>query len=243
MTLLLLACLALGEAPDAARAVLADVVKSARDNHRAAAPLKGDALADHLLRAAARSAARQPEKHRAAAFLLAVGVGLDRSDLMRKSPVVGATWKAVETDAERDARLRVLGTPTLFGRHDLLQHFSVSCALTASRGAKLAEAGGVLKEMLDAQPGGSGFSFADLAADFAGIAFAERIIKEPARLKSLAEGVKLADFALPPKGLAEGLSAEDFEKRYGGVRDRRFTEACDDLKRRLRERPGFKPGR
>lgn len=243
MPLLLLACLALGDDTKAARGVLADLVRAARDNNRAAAPLRGDALADHLLRAAARSAGRVPEKQRAAAFLLAVGVGLDHSSLLRRAPVVGATWKAVETDTERADRLRVLGTPTLFGRHDLLQHFVVSAALTAARGAKAAEAAGILKELLDAQPGGSGFSFADLAADFAGIAFAERLLEEPARLKVLAEGGKLADFALSPKGLPEGLSAVEFEKRYGKAKDRRFIEACDALKRRLRERPGFKDRR
>ncbi|MGL4551065.1 MAG: hypothetical protein ACRC33_07750 [Gemmataceae bacterium] len=233
--LVVLACLAQGDVAPA-RAVLADLVRAARDNQRARVPLRGDELADALVRAAARSAERQPEKERAKAFLLAVGVGLDSSSLMRRSPLVGPTWVAVETDRERDARLKVLGTPTLFGRHDLAQHFAVSAALTAARGAKAAEAFGVAKEFLDAQPGGSEFSFADLAADFGGVALAEAVMKDPGRLKAVG---KLADHALPPEGLPEGLDAEQFEARYGGVKDRRFAEACDRLKQRLRGRPGF----
>jgi hypothetical protein len=235
--LLVLTCLAQSEAVTSARGVLADVVLAARMNHRSSRPLKGDELTDALVQAAARSAARLPEKRRAAAFLLAIGVGLDRSALMRANPIVGSTWNAIETDREREARLAALGEPTLFGRHDLAQHFAVSAALTALLGARPAEAAGVTKEWLDAQPGGSGFSFADLATDFAGVAFAEAVLKDAARLKAVG---KLTEHALPPKGLAEGMSVEAFERRYGGLKDRRFAEACDDLKKRLRERPGFK---
>jgi hypothetical protein len=131
----------------------------------------------------------------------------------------------------------VLGEPTLFGRHDLAQHFAVSAALAALLGAKSAEAAGITKEWLDAHRGGSGFSFADLAADFGGVMLAEAVRTDPARLKAIG---KLTDYALSPKGLPEGMSGAAFEKRYGGLRDRRFTETCDDLKKRLSDRPGFR---
>ncbi len=215
---------------EAARAVLAALVRAARANHASAAPKKGAELTALLTRAAAVAAAERPEARRVPAFLLALGVGLDRSSLMRLNPVTAPAWRRIETDAERKERLKVLGTPELHGREDLAQHFAVSCALAAMLGPKAAEAAGVLKEMLDAQPGGSGFSFADLAADFSGVAFAEWLKEKPGRLA----GVKaLEPFCLGPAGWKEGLSAEAFERMYGGAKDARFLAECRKLRERI----------
>lgn len=220
-----------------AREVVAAVVESARDKGRAA---KGDALTARYVRAAARAAESLPKERAGRAFSLALGVGLDTSDLMRRNPVVMLTWRQVETNAERQARLAVLGKPTLHDRHDLAQHFTVSMGLTALLGEKAAESAGLLKELLDAQEGGSGFSFADLAADLAGIEFARIVIEKPARLAAVAKTFEPRDFALPPKGLPEGLALAEFEKRYGGARDARFVSARDDLARRIKALRGFK---
>ena len=56
----------------------------------------------------------------------------------------------------------------LGGRDDLARHFSISAALAATMDTPLADAVGLYKELEDARPGGSGFSFVDLAADRAG---------------------------------------------------------------------------
>ena len=56
---------------------------------------------------------------------------------------------------------------TMAGRGDLAQHFTVSAAVSAAAGAALADFIGLYKEIDDARRG-SGFSFADLAADRAG---------------------------------------------------------------------------
>jgi hypothetical protein len=173
-------------------------------------------------------------------MLLALGVGLDSSDLLRKNPVSGPTWKSVESDAERGERLKVLGTPTVHGRHDLAQHFGVSAALTAVHGAKAAEAIGLLKELLDAQPGGSGFSFADLAADLSGVAFAQRLLERPARLAEVEKDFTVAAFALGPRGLTEGLSREQFEKAYGSTRDERFRKEVAALRKKIKALPGYR---
>jgi hypothetical protein len=220
-----------------ARSVVAAVVESARGRQR---DVRGDALTARYVRAAARAAERLPKERAGRAFSLALGVALDTSDLMRRNPVVMLTWRRVETNTEREARLAVLGKPTLHDRHDLAQHFAVSMGLTALLGERAAESAGLLKELLDAQEGGSGFSFADLAADLAGIEFAKAMIEKPARLAAVAKGFEPRDFALPPKGLAEGLSLAEFEKRYGGARDARFISARDDLVRRTKELRGFK---
>jgi hypothetical protein len=226
-----------------ARAVVAAVVGAARENRRSAEPLAGDELTAALVRAAAGAARKLPEARSGPAFALAVGIALDTSDLMRVNPVVGATWKRVESDPERKVRLKVLGTPTVHGRHDLAQHFAVSAALTAVLGEKKAESAGIIKELLDSGEGGSGFSFADLAADLAGIALARRVLARPAALAEAQKRFRVADFALPPTGLVEGLTLAEFEKRYGGTRDPRFKKARDDLVRRIAALPGHKDGR
>jgi hypothetical protein len=224
-----------------ARTIVAAVVEAARDNQRQPRPAKGDALTSLYVRAAARAAAKLPEKQAGPAFALAVGVALDTSALMRSNPAVASTWKRVESDMERKARLAVVGKPTMYDRHDLAQHFAVSMALVALLGEKKAESAGILKELLDAGEGGSGFSFADLAADLSGIAFARQVIARPARLAGIAKRFAVSDYTLSPKGLPEGLSLAEFEKRYGGIRDARFTKSRDDLVRRIGELPGYQP--
>jgi hypothetical protein len=220
---------------EAAKKVLAALTRAAQANQAAAVPRAGDDLEALLTSAAARAAQDLPAERRARAFLLAIAIGLDTSALMRSNPVTWRAWRRIEGDDQRKERLRALGRPTLHGRHDLAQHFAVSCGLTVQIGPRAAEAAGVLKEMLDAQPCGSGFSFADLAADYSGVAFAEWLLDKPERL---ARVKSLQPFCLPPKGLAEGLSLEAFEKKYGGAKDERFQAAS----RKLRERiAGLKP--
>ena len=173
------------------------------------------------------------------ALNLGLGVAMDRSALMRFNPVVGLTWRRVETNAERTARLAALGEPTMFGRHDLAQHFFVSAALTAVLGAKAADAAGVAKELLDAQEGGSGFSFADLAADMGGVHFASRLIESPERAKAIGKRFRVADYAIGPKGLDEDLAMKDFEKKYGGTGDERYKKKRREIKSRIEALPGY----
>jgi hypothetical protein len=225
-----------------ARAVLAAAVAAARRNARAARPRRADALTAYYVRQSAAAAGRLPGRastERARAFLLAVGVLLDDSSLLRKNPVTGLLWRRLETNAERGRRLAVLGTPTVHGRHDLAQHFAVSAALTAVAGAPAAEAAGVLKELLDAE-GGSGFSFADLAADLAGVAFAEDLLRSPQRLARVAKAFRVPDYAPSPRGLTEGLTRRQFERRYGSVTDKRFRTAVEALRRRVRTLPAYR---
>ncbi len=223
-----------------ARQVVAAVVAAGRANQDRDVPRQGDQLTEYYVRAAARAARKQPADRRAAALLLGLGVALDRSALMRRNLVTGAIWRRVESDAERRKRLAVLGKPTVHGRHDLAQHFGVSAALTALLGAKAAEAAGLLKEWLDSGEGGSGFSFADLAADLAGIELASRLLARPERLAGLEKQFRVADHCLPPRGLKEGLSRKEFEEQFGSLGDARFRKALEELRRRVRARPGFR---
>jgi hypothetical protein len=232
-----------------ARAVLAAVVEAAKDNQklpRAQDGAKGpfrrekDELTAHYVRTAAAAAQKVPAEHAAAAFLLALGVGLDTSDLMRRNPVTRFLWRKIESDDERKRRLAVLGEPTVRGRHDLAQHFAVSCALAVPLGVAGAEAAGITKELLDAQEGGSGFSFADLSADLAGVEFARGLLAAPKQLAKVAASFQVADFTIPPEGLVEGLTQDQFTKQYGSVDDERFLTKLNALRKDVLARPGFK---
>jgi hypothetical protein len=233
---------------DNARMVLHAVVKAATDNQRLprrkdASPgadfrKVGDDLTVYYIRAAAAVARRLPEDQAATAFLLAVGIALDDSTMLRDNLLTRGLWRRVEPDEARKQRLRVLGEPTLYGRHDLAQHFAVSAALTAVSGAEAAQSAGILKEILDSR-GGSGFSFADLSADFAGIAFARRMLDKPSRLADIEKAFRIADYAISPRGLPEGLTAEQFAKQYGSIKDERYLRLQADIRKRIAALPGY----
>ena len=134
----------------------------------------------------------------------------------------------------------MIGEATVHGRHDLCQHFVVSCALTVQLGAKNAERAGIVKELLDSRPGGSGFSFADLSADLAGVNFAKQVLAAPKSLAQIEKSFVVADYTLSPKGLVEDLTQEQFAKDYGGVTDKRFLEKYEALRADVLGMPGFK---
>lgn len=225
---------------EAARAVAAAVVEAGKANAKAARPLKGDELTEAYVRAAARAARKLPADRAAWGFAVGLGVAMDRSAAMRTNLLTRATWREVETEAERKARLDVLGEPGMHGRHDLGQHFWVSAALAALWDARRSEAAGVLKEWLDSSPGGSGFSFADLAADLAGIELASRLLARPASLAEVEKGWRVADHCPSPKGLEEGIARKEFEKRFGATDDARFVKELEAVRKRVKELPAYR---
>lgn len=223
---------------EAARQVLAAVVLTAEQNQKQKQTARpADRLTELYVRAAAKAALALADKQ-ADAFLLAVGVALDDDELLRKNLVTRDLWARLETDAERRKRLAVLGSPTIHGRHDWAQHFAVSAALTVFSGRQAAEAAGVFKEQLDMRPGGSGFSFADLGADFAGIAFAEHV-RGGASLAELSKTFTVVDYVPKLAGLADGLPRDEFARQYGSVSDERFRAAQAAVWKRVRDLPVY----
>ncbi len=99
----------------------------------------------------------------------------------------------------------------LKGREDLSKHFLVSAAVASLANPALAEVIGLEKEIFDAQ-GGSGFSYADLAADQAGIRLAEHAISSElnaTRLQIFLSG-NLSESDIMPtlEAMPEGLQQE-----------------------------------
>jgi uncharacterized protein YfiM (DUF2279 family) len=140
----------------------------------------------------------------------------------------------------RELRKRI----TLYGRKDWPQHFWVSAGLTALADSDRSIAVGLTKELMDATPGGSGFSFADLTADAAGNLFtlaatrdAESARATQARIRA---GVKIADFCPDVRDLPEGLTQEQFQERFGGLGGDETQRVVDDIRRRLAECAGLK---
>ena len=237
-------------AAEGARVVVAAVVAAAEQNERlparaAAAPgersrLTGDALTAHYLQAAAAAARRLPAPCAAAAYLLGLAIALDRAALLRGMGLPGIPWEGIENDREGTHRLRVLGEPTMHGRHDLIQHFVTSAALAVLVDGQDVTPAGILGELLQVQ-GADAFRFDDLAAILAGIAFGTQLDGSPHMLTDLATAFRVADYTLAPEKESAGLSREEFAREYGSTSDERFLGKQDDLRKRLLALPGYQP--
>ena len=131
----------------------------------------------------------------------------------------------------------------LYGRGDWPQHFWVSAGLTLLSDADRSIAVGLTKELMDATPGGTGFSFSDLAADAAGNRFTRTATRDAESARALQArilaGVRIGDFCPELRDLPEGISREDFHERYGGLGGAETRRVVDEIRRRLAGCPGL----
>jgi uncharacterized protein YfiM (DUF2279 family) len=138
-------------------------------------------------------------------------------------------------DEPADQRYRAQArTLTLQGRVDFAQHFLISAGIAASGGIQLADAIGLFKEVADSR-GGSGFSFTDLAADRAGVRFAEAATGSNAdRIQDLlADGVEESFFMPEARDLPEFMPEAEFVRRFGGVGAPAYREVAEDIEQRI----------
>jgi len=232
-----------------ARTVVRAVTEAAADNRRlpekaagvaaGAFRLSGDELTELYVHHAAAAARRLPQDVGPGALLLALGVALDDSPMLPSTPIVSAFWQQIEPASARITRLAVIGKPTMRGRYDSTQHFAVSAALAVLIGPQNAAAAGILKEMSDSR-GGSGFSFADLSADLAGIQFAGAVGSGRIPLSRLENDFLVRDFLPDLSGLKEGIAWDDFVQIYGSPLDARFARERESLRGRILAMPGYK---
>ncbi len=127
----------------------------------------------------------------------------------------------------------------LDGRDDLKRHFVISAGLYAATTGKAAFGMGELKELLDSNSGGSGFSFDDMAADLAGAQFAEAFLDAPRSEwpALLARIGSEADIMPSIEGLPSGLSEAEFRARFGDVDSPAYAAMVDEIKRRVSALP------
>ncbi len=123
-------------------------------------------------------------------------------------------------------------------RSDLPKHFFVSAALTVSTGSKFANLIGLAKEIEDSD-GGSGFSFADLAADKAGVLFGELAIatSNSANLFQEKIGHLKNEVAIMPSisNLPEGISQLEFKATYKDLDSKTYRLINLEIESRLRQ--------
>ena len=102
---------------------------------------------------------------------------------------------------------------------------------------------GLTKELMDAVPGGSGFSFADLAADAAGSTFASAATRDRASARAtqrrIISGVRVADYLPDFQDLPEGLTSDELQSIYGGLGGDGTQEVVDEIRRLLATSAGL----
>lgn len=192
----------------------------------------GDKLTEFYVRQAALAAVQLEPQEPEKAFLLSLGIFLDESGVLLKFPATAAFVANVEPKSQRESRLSILGSPTMRDRRDLAQHFFLSAYLTATMGPQVTLSIGLAKEMKDAD-GGTGFSFIDLTADRAGIAFAQHVAAGKIPLEELSQRFTVADYLPPVDDLVEGLQLDELKTRYGELADDAFQAELKRIETRI----------
>ncbi len=224
-----------------ARVVLAALTAAATENREAGreARLRGDALMAFYIRRAADATAPLPAERAGPALLIGLAIGLDSQPTLVDNLLFRHRLAGVESPAERQQRVSLLGCPTVRGRRDLAKHVVVSMGLVALAGPEAAEAIGVAKELNDARDG-SGFSFADYAANLAGIELARRVLAGALPMARLAREFAVPDYVPEMDALPEGLSLDRFQSEYGATTDARFQAMRSLILERIAALPGYR---
>jgi hypothetical protein len=234
-----------------ARQILRHIVRAAADN-RALPPgskstekdsstrRQGDELTTYLVREAARAADALSADVKPEAFILAVSIGLNDAQPALPLTPKANILRAIESPSERAMRLTVLGEPTMRGRRDLAQHFLTSAQLAGTAGIQPAQVMGLTKELADSQ-GPSGFSFVDIAADRAGVRFAQSVLDRKISMGALGVTFTVESYMPEIEGLPEKLAAKELAAKFGGKDDPRFLDELKEIDKRIAQLPGYRP--
>lgn len=141
------------------------------------------------------------------------------------------------TDDQRASLEDLSSNVRAYGREDLVKHFWVSAGLTQIASSHVSNVAGVTKEEMDSGNGGSGFSFADLQADRAGVRFSELATQsdqEARRIQFLIAGEwELKDLMPEISGLPEGITEQELADTYGGLHGELYKRYTVEINRRL----------
>ncbi len=151
----------------------------------------------------------------------------------------GQTWGRFIPEA-RDWPQPARRVLLLGGREDFALHLLISAVIAIEGGGPVADAIGLYKEMADSR-GGSGFSFNDLAMDLAGKRLGLLSQQAPLRLQGLAAGpMQESDFTPTVADLPEFLSAEQFQRDYGGTDGAPYKALMGRIDARVAALPWFR---
>lgn len=130
----------------------------------------------------------------------------------------------------------VFGKLLLTRRTDLARHFLISAGIAVSAGSRLADLIGIAKEVDDSDAG-SGFSFADLAADKAGVALARLATRSgpsAQQVQRLMAGFVDESYFMPDiDHLSEGITRLQFKKHLKDLDSPSYTLITDEIQARL----------
>ncbi|MFH2058115.1 MAG: hypothetical protein ABIJ59_04355 [Pseudomonadota bacterium] len=142
----------------------------------------------------------------------------------------------ISQDLQKTINSPIKSFLVLNGKKDLPKHFLVSAGLSVSAGSSLANFIGLAKEVEDSD-GGTGFSFADLAAGKAGVKLGQLAVasKQTAqRLQLKMSSIKKeADFMPDIDQLSEGLMTLAFKKKYTDLDSKAYSLVNDEIDRRI----------
>lgn len=215
--------------PELSRAT-AIQIRQLIDNRNSAA--SGDAKFGTLLQRAFTKGSPESDQgvvleNRAA--ILALGVVLGDERLAR--------FIDLDDKATIQQAVKMRKGATLRGRADWARHFSLSAALAVMENSLVSDASGLLKEQVDAQKGGTGFSFGDFAADRAGVRFAIAATYSEEDAKAMQDLLRKEfniQFILPSiADLPENMTAEQFRERYGATGSEIYREQVNSIEQRL----------
>tara|TARA_R110000751_G_scaffold116604_2_gene216477 strand:+ start:249950 stop:251236 length:1287 start_codon:yes stop_codon:yes gene_type:complete len=130
--------------------------------------------------------------------------------------------------------------PTLAYRKDLNQHFIFSAAIKILSEQGLSIAIGEFKELMDRSDDGSGYSFVDLAADFAGVEFAIAATSSASAISLqniLAESADEGLFFPNIQDLPEGLSKNEFNRKFTEVDSPEYLKMVQSINQRIANLP------
>jgi hypothetical protein len=126
--------------------------------------------------------------------------------------------------------------PKLAKRTDLSQHFIFSAAIKLLSDQGVTVAIGEFKELMDRVVSGSGYSFVDLAADKAGVKFAD-YLADPDTAKAAQSRLAIASdealFFPVIKDLPEGLKTDAFRQTFKTVDSPEYQAMIAEIKGRI----------
>lgn len=213
------------------------ILQVARQQSTAAAAVDGDQLLELYVREAAKTARQLNSENSPRALVLALGLAVDDTGVLRRMAATRKIVRFLDSDQQLLRRLQLIGNPTMRGRNDLARHFLISAHLTAAVGSQAARGVGVAKELFDTQ--GSGFSFADMAANRAGIQFATAVITRRVSLDAIADQFSVEAYLPQLEELGEGLNSSQFSRQFGGVTDPRYRRQIEQIEAAILALPAY----
>lgn len=214
---------------------LLDFIKTNKANKKSLAVYIGHTFSAAKKRSATSS--EQASENKAALTALALYFGDEKFELLIGN-VSDYTSKQILQ------RRRLQRSVTLRGRVDIQKHFIYSIALQLFGTSSASDAIGELKEFLDSNKGGSGFSFADLMADRAGTRLA--MISTRSNYSAMLVQQRLTNIrsesAIIPTlaKLPEGVTQHAFEKNYQGVQSKNYIAMLNHIDEQLLQIPLYR---